>query len=188
MYRSLIACLRCWFKVISHIPQSILIILVTINLINISNMACEIGELRDLKLNVPFHKGLQLTDSLTDPNNNSHNSQKIIISPLSSDCLLVTCPLNYSLSTNHLTGMRWISPSVWGVNIRDAPFFHYSFYFYAGTSAKLGRFSHLHLTRLSDGWIPTPAFARIVLALSTLPSTLPSPTARLAAAMRNWRT
>jgi len=88
----------------SHIPQGILLLLGIIINISISSMACEIGELRELRLNVPWHKSLELTDNLTDPNSNSHKSQIIAEPPVFWHNLLLTDPTSHSLPTNHLTG------------------------------------------------------------------------------------
>ena len=80
-------------KRISYI--SIIMIILIISSINI---ACEIGELRELRFNVPWHKGLELTDKLTDPNEIEHNSQ---IQPILYDDLLL--PLTKSQDTLQVT-------------------------------------------------------------------------------------
>lgn len=84
-----------------------LLIRLGIIIISISiSMGCEIGELRELRFNPIFDNGLKLTDELTDPNITSHNSQIVVDPPPNPHLLLVTQPLNYSLSTNPLTCAR----------------------------------------------------------------------------------
>lgn len=82
--------IRLVFQRFSHLRLPLILGMIVFLNIIISSMACEIGELRDLKLNIPFHKGLELTDELTDPNSNSQNSQIIVIPPPNPHVLLVT--------------------------------------------------------------------------------------------------
>jgi len=119
-------CIGCLKEMMSHISHGLLLIIGIIIISINSNMACEIGELRDLKLNVPFHKGLELTDEPTDPNINSHKTQIIVEPKPHPQNLLVTQPLNYSLSPILLTGLRRFIILRGCMSIRHAPVFHNS--------------------------------------------------------------
>jgi len=77
---------------------SYIMMIITILIISSINMACEIGELRELRFNLPYHKGLQLTDNLTDPNRIEHNSQ---ITPIIYHDLLL--PMSISQDTSQLS-------------------------------------------------------------------------------------